>query len=178
MAPSGPLHAFIDESGRPGKNKFMLCAATVVSADISDIRARLLELRPRGSSRIHMKNAGKDAARIINGVATLEAHSYLYVVQKSCLTREARDLALTRVFEHLDDMSVRRAVIESCNQDHEDRKIIQSVLGSDPELEYVHEPAGSENPLLWIPDIHAWAWGRKGEARKAIEHRITVEVLK
>lgn len=77
MAIMGPLHAFIDESGRTGKNKFMICAATIVSSDVSSIRASMLELRQKGASRIHMKNAGKDAQRIINGVAKLEAHSYL-----------------------------------------------------------------------------------------------------
>lgn len=111
-------------------------------------------------------------------MSTSRGERPLYVVQKSCLTRAARDLALTRAFQCLDDLGVRRAVIESCNQDHADRKIIKDVLGPDPALEYVHEPAGIDNPLLWIPDVHAWAWGRKGDARKAIAHRITVEVLK
>lgn len=177
MATSRKLHAFIDESGRSGKNKFMICAATVTPADVGSIKASMLALRPKGASRIHMKSVGKDAQRIINGVAELEAHSYLYVVQKTCLTRTARDLALTRVFQHLDKIGVARAVIESCDQDPADRKVIRDALGQDPVLEYTHEPAGADNPLLWIPDVHAWAWGRKGTARAAIAHRITVKVL-
>ncbi|QSE87955.1 hypothetical protein JWS13_04380 (plasmid) [Rhodococcus pseudokoreensis] len=171
------MHAFIDESGRPGKNKFMICAATVTSADVSGIRASMLALRAKGTSRIHMKSAGKDAQRIINGVAALEAHSYLYVVRKACPTRVARDLALAQVFGRLDELGVARAVIESCDQDTEDRKVIRGVLGHDPVLEYLHEPAGADNPLLWIPDVHAWAWGRGGTAKAAIAHRVTVEFL-
>ncbi|WP_233463914.1 hypothetical protein [Nocardia gipuzkoensis] len=121
--------------------------------------------------------ARKSQLPIIRAVAGLEAHSYLYVVTKPCPTRVARDLALGQAFTKLREVGVSRAVIESCDQDAEDRRVIHGVLGSDSPVEYHHEPAGATNPLLWIPDIHAWAWGRGGTVRQAIEHRITVEVL-
>lgn len=178
MASSGVLHAFIDESGRTGKDKYMVCASTLTSSDVSGIRTGMLALRTRGTSRIHMKNEGRNAQRIINGVAALDVHSYLYVVRKSCNFRTARDLAFSELFGRLSTIGVKRAVIESCGEDHRDRKIIHDVLSHNPALEYLHEPASTGNPLLWIPDVHAWAWGRGGKARAAIEHRVTVQVLK
>lgn len=180
MPDGGPLHAYIDESGRPGKNKFMICAVTITPAHTARMKSDVLALRPKGSSRIHMKSVEKKSQLpIIRGVAELEAHSYMYVVTKSCPTRVARDQALSQAFTKLREIGVSRAVIESCAQDREDRKAIRGVLGSDSPMEYHHEPAGSTNPLLWLPDIHAWAWGRNGAARQAIGRRIiTVEVLK
>lgn len=179
MAGGGQLHAYIDESGRPGQNKFMICAATITSADAARTKADMLALRPKGASRIHMKTVHRQhQLPIIRGVARIEAHSYLYVVRKPCSTRVARDQALGRVFAKLREVGVSRAVIESCAQDDEDRKVIHGVLGSNSPVAYHHEPAGAGNPLLWIPDVHAWAWGRGGQAKKAIEHRITVEILK
>lgn len=172
------LHAYLDESGRHGQNKFMICAATVTSAHATKMKIEMQKLRPPGSSRIHMKSMEKKRQLpIIRGVAALDAHSHLFVVTKSCSTRVARDLALGEAFIAIREMGVSRAVIESCDQDKEDRRVIHGVLGADPSLDYHHEPAGATNPLLWIPDVHAWAWGRGGTARKAVEHRITVRLL-
>ncbi|MCW2093426.1 UNVERIFIED_ORG: hypothetical protein M2328_006779 [Rhodococcus erythropolis] len=169
------MHAFIDESGRKGS--FMMCAATVTNGDVTSLKGELNRIRPKGSSRIHMKNVGKDAGRIVKAVAELDAHSYLFVVKKKCATRVARDMALTGTFTRLQELGTTRAVIESCSQDSEDRRVIRSVLGGSPTMEYIHEPAGSGNPLLWIPDVHAWAWGRGGTFKSDISHRITVEYL-
>ncbi|MGW1743736.1 hypothetical protein ACWCPQ_33630 [Nocardia sp. NPDC001965] len=172
------LHAYLDESGRQGKNKFMICAATVTSAGTAKMKTEIQKLRPPGSRRIHMKSVEKKLQlSIIRGVAALDAHSHLFVVTKPCSTRVARDLALGEAFMAMRELGVSRAVIESCDQDKEDRRVIHGVLGADSPLNYHHEPAGATNPLLWIPDVHAWAWGRGGTAREAVEHRITVQYL-
>lgn len=170
------VHAYIDESGRQ-KAKFMMCAATVALGDVAVIRDELLRIRPKGSSRIHMKSAGKEAGRIIRAVSELDVHSYLFVVNKDCAVRDARDLALTQTFEKLRDLGVTRTVIESCSQDSEDRRIIQQVLGSSPAMEYRHEQGNTGTPLLWIPDVHAWAWGRSATFRAIVAPRVTVEYV-
>ena len=166
-------HAFIDESERSNKG-FMLCAVTVVEGDVAVLRTQLAALRPKTTGRIHMKSvANGDRMKIITAIAGLEAHSKLYVVTKKCSAREARDIALSSAFADLSGMDVVRTVIESCNQDVEDRRIIHNILGPDPDLQYHHEPASMNNPMLWLPDVHAWAWGRGGKYKRAIEHRIT-----
>ncbi|MFD7011201.1 hypothetical protein [Rhodococcus jostii] len=69
-------------------------------------------------------------------------------------------------------MQVTNVVIESCDQDREDNRIIRDELGGDPPFVYTHDRP--TNPLLWIPDVHAWAWGGSGSMRAKIAHRITV----
>lgn len=166
-------HIFVDESARQGR--YILCATAIAAANTNRIRTAVMALRPKGSSRIHMKQVDKRSALpIIAGVAALDARSTLFVVHKRCSTREARDLALGVAFDHLYKCGAVRAVIESCDQDQEDRRVIRNAIGTQNLLQYNHEPAGCTNALLWIPDIHAWAWGRGGKARQAIGHRITV----
>ncbi|WP_404316269.1 hypothetical protein [Prescottella equi] len=168
------MHAFIDESKRDG---YILCAVTVAAGDVVALRKQMEALRPRGSSRIHMKSASKkDAPKLVTEVAKLDAESRLYVVKTRKLTeRSARDLSLAAAARDLASLSVSRVVIESCDQDHEDNRVIREAVGADAPFTYHHDRPN--NPLLWIPDVHAWAWGRGGEMRRRIAHRIQVYEL-
>lgn len=167
------MHVFIDESKR---GSYLLCAVTVASGDVRILRNQLESLRPRGHRRIHMKNAGKHAGRIVDGVARLDAHSTLFVVKDPRLSeREARDCSLKAATRVLMSKPVTRVVIESCDQDREDNRVLRDAVGPNPPFSYQHE--GPSNPLLWLPDVHAWAWGRGGTMRQKIEHRIDVTHL-
>ncbi|HEX9856702.1 MAG TPA: hypothetical protein VGC47_15430 [Acidimicrobiia bacterium] len=55
-------------------------------------------------------------------------------------------------------------------QDERDRAAIYRALGSDPNppLTYSHHTPTNE-PLLWVPDAVAWAWGRGGSWRRWIQ---------
>ncbi|NKS56623.1 hypothetical protein GS504_03580 [Rhodococcus hoagii] len=64
------MHAFIDESKRNG---YILCAVTVAAGDVAVLRRQMESLRPRGSSRIHMKSVDKAAPKIVSEVAKLNA---------------------------------------------------------------------------------------------------------
>lgn len=164
------MHAYIDESKRNG---YLLCAVTVANDDVDTLRRQLRDLCPKGDARIHMKSAGKKAPRIVDGVAALNAHSTLFIVKPPGLSdRQARDRALAAAAPHLEASPVVRVVIESCNQDKEDKRIIRHSVGADPSFTYHHETPA--NPLLWLPDVHAWAWGRGGSIRQKIQHRIKV----
>lgn len=166
-------HAYIDESKRPNSG-FMLCAVTVIEGDVAEYRNTMKSLRPNGAARLHMKNVrGADRMKIVSAVAQLEAHSRIYVVKKRCSEREARDMALRSAFLDLNGMDVARVVVESCDQDPKDRQVIRHALGPSPDMTYDHEPASMNNPLLALPDVHAWAWGRGGIYKAAIKHRIT-----
>ncbi|NKY54553.1 hypothetical protein HGA08_30710 [Nocardia vermiculata] len=68
-----PVHAFIDESKRDG---YLLCAVTVAVGDVTPLRKQMDALRPRGSSRIHMKSVSKkDAPKLVTEVAKFNATS-------------------------------------------------------------------------------------------------------
>lgn len=170
MAESDFMQAYIDESKRNG---YILCAVTVANGDVDTLRRQLRDLCPKGDARIHMKSAGKKAPRIVDGVAALSANSTLFIVKSPKLSdRRARDRALAAAALHLEASSVARVVIESCNQDAEDKRIIRHTVGTNPSFTYHHETPA--NPLLWLPDVHAWAWGRGGAMRQKIQHRIEV----
>ncbi|HWB34749.1 MAG TPA: hypothetical protein VHA75_01865, partial [Rugosimonospora sp.] len=66
---------------------------------------------------------------------------------------------------------VTRLVIESREgRDHIDRRTIYTALqslGVPPSLRYEHL-RGHEEPLLWIPDAIAWAYGAGGDWRRRI----------
>ncbi|BAH51903.1 hypothetical protein [Rhodococcus opacus] len=161
------MHAFIDESKR---GEYALCAGTVATVDLTLLRRQMNALRPPGHTRIHMTGVGKKLApKIVSEVARLEATSRLYVVgSKKMNEGQARDVALAAAIRDLAQMPVTNLVIESCDQDREDNRIIREQLGAAP-FRYTHDPP--TNPLLWIPDVHAWAWGRGGSMRAKIAHR-------
>jgi hypothetical protein len=164
------VHAFIDESKR---GDYILCAVTIAPGDVADLRKRMESLRPRGATRIHMKSCGREAGKIVTEVAKLDVSSRLYVLKPAKLTeRQARDVTLEVAVRDLAEQPVSRLIIESCDQDQEDRRVIHQTLGPQHLLEYQHERP--TNPLLWLPDVHAWAWGRGGAMRSKIEHKIEV----
>lgn len=84
--------------------------------------------------------------------------------------RQARDVTLAAAVRDLAQMPATNPIIESCDQDHEDNRIIRDELGAGAPSRYSHDRPG--NPLLRLPDVHAWAWGRGGSMGAKIAHRI------
>lgn len=85
--------------------------------------------------------------------------------------RAARDHCLRAAIDHLICAGVSRLTIESCDQDKHDRQVIQSVVAgrvSGSDFQYVHERPAVE-PLLWLPDMVAWAFGKGGDWRRRAE---------
>ncbi len=81
--------------------------------------------------------------------------------------RRARDLCLVGLVETLTAAGVDQLVLESCDQDREDRVVLaRAVRELDPPLPlgYAHRRP-REEILLWLPDVIAWAYGRGGEWR-------------
>src|SRR5690606_40565876 len=81
----------------PAPYTLSLHDALPISSGVDEMRKRMRELCPKGSSRIHMKSVDrKTAPKIVTEVAKLNAESRLYVVKSRKLSeREARDLTLT-----------------------------------------------------------------------------------
>ena len=81
--------------------------------------------------------------------------------------RTARDECLRTMMSAMDAIATDLLVIESCGQDHQDNLVIRQCLShpvANPRMAYRHASPVSE-PLLWLPDIVAWAYGRSGEWR-------------
>lgn len=170
-------HAFIDESTRG--HRYLICAVTLSSADVGAARASLRSLLPRGQRRIHFATESDQRRRsLLKDMATIDTIATVYFADHRDQVH-ARGAILTTAITRMHQARVSRLVLESRdNQDHRDRAVIYETLGPDPAppLEYTHATAAAE-PLLWIPDAVAWAWGRGGAWRRQVEALGLVETV-
>ena len=84
----------------------------------------------------------------------------------------ARRLAIAALLNDLVALDGRRLIIErrEPSQDQRERSQIAVALqtGMAPEkLDYAHL-GGHEEPLLWVADAVAWAWGAGGQWRRRV----------
>ncbi|WP_239003643.1 hypothetical protein [Nocardia panacis] len=93
--------------------------------------------------------------------------------------RSARDAALAAMAVRLDDLGVRQLWIESCGQDRRDREVLRNALdsASGSGFPYRHTGGGDE-PLLWLPDVIAWAYGKGGQFRREVKDMVTVREVR
>lgn len=171
-----PKHAFIDESVRAASG-YMICAATVGSGDLPNIRSALRGMRLGGQSRIHMGKESPSRRRaLLADIGGLDVTTHLFIVsQRGVSDRVLRDLCLQEVGLRLPQMGVSRLVIESCDQDKQDVLVLRGALLKADKLKgvtYHHERPAAE-PLLWLPDMVAWAYGRGGEWQRRAKLLIT-----
>lgn len=161
-------HAFTDESVRRGT--YIVCAVTVSSSDLGAARTALRSLRARGQRRIHFSTESDQRRRqLLKEMSTLKLTSTIYVAKhRDEIAARAAILATAAVDLH--GSGVTRLVLEAREgQDKRDRATLYSALGPhpNPEFNYTHhKPAGE--PLLWVPDAVAWAWGRGGRWRQRV----------
>ena len=162
-------HAFADESCRRGM--YLMCAASVSVSDLEPTRRSLRRLRLRGQQRIHFASESNSRRKsILTALADLNVSTLVYVTTGGKQT-SARRAILQKMVPDLRSKGVALFVLDSRQgQDHKDRATIHSLLGSNPEpaFEYYHHRSAHE-PILWIPDAVAWAWGRGGNWRKQVE---------
>ncbi|MEV0158392.1 hypothetical protein AB0H57_32600 [Micromonospora sp. NPDC050686] len=155
------MHVFVDESRRA---RYMVAAAIVPMTDLAGMRASLKGLRLPGQQRIHFrKESDRQRRRILSQVVRLSPTVWIFeapgpeeVARAACLTAMVDDLTVLRP-QHL--------ILESRgdHRDRVDRRIIRAALEkSDHGVQYRHLE-GRHEPLLWIPDVVAWAHGAGGE---------------
>jgi hypothetical protein len=155
--------AFVDESKRKG---YMLCAVVVDQAEFATVRKALTRVKGR-PSRIHMSGLHLDECfAYARTLGELDVTSVV-AAARGRADRAARDLLLRQLIPHLLEMGVRDLVIESCQQDQEDRRTLRELLGPSPAMQYRHD--GKADPLLAMPDIGGWAHGRGGRYRAAVK---------
>ncbi|MES2169456.1 MAG: hypothetical protein V4479_01855, partial [Actinomycetota bacterium] len=76
--------------------------------------------------------------------------------------RSARDAAFAELTTQLSELDVGRLIIESCDQDRRDVQVIGdrlAALGLLGSID-IHHMNPHDEPLLWIPDAIAWAYGK------------------
>lgn len=162
-------HAFIDESTRRGT--YLICVATCVPNELARTRQALRRLLLPGQHRLHFATESDRRRRLIlSRLSELAATSVVYRAEHRDQPA-ARAAILDRAAKELHVEGVTSLTIESRRgQDHHDRAVIYRALGPDQALAYRHMTA-AEEPMLWIPDAIAWAYGRGGDWKRQL-HRL------
>ncbi|MFF0575263.1 hypothetical protein [Streptosporangium saharense] len=160
-------HAFIDESARGG---YLVCAVVLTPKNLLTSRQALRRLCKPGQQRIHMSSESDSRRReILSGIRGLGMEAHVYQAElKGRSQRAVRDDCLRAAVPDLVLMGISRLVIESCDQDRQDRLVVHEMLGkaeAHDRMAYGHGRPSSE-PLLWVPDALAWAYGKGGDWRR------------
>lgn len=155
------MRAYLDESIRG--SRYLICATTCIEGELSPVRTALRSHLKAGQHRLHfVSESDRRRKTILDQIAELQIVSMLYVT-KDGNERAARARLLVAAAQDLESAGCDYLTIESReNRDHLDRQVLYGVLGAHPKVCHQHLAAAAE-PLLWIPDAIAWAYGRGGE---------------
>ena len=163
------MHAYADESVR-GRD-YIICVTSIPSRDVKTARRKLRTLTARGQRRIHFATESDQRRRaLLSQIATVGTSSVIYIARHRDQVA-ARAAIVKVVAADLLTSGVTFFVLESREeQDHRDRAIISGELGTfrPPPFGYTHKTPGGE-PLLWVPDAVAWAWGRGNKWRTTVQ---------
>lgn len=172
------LHAYADESYRRGS--YLICAATVAVHERGAAQKEMRGLLAPRQRRLHFVDESDRRRRIIlSAIATLETSTVIYVASDRSQSA-ARAAILGTMVPDLHRRGVNRLVLDSREGlDGKDRATIHRAvrLSRIDGFSYVHQHSASE-PLLWVPDAVAWAWGRGGDwRRRCVDLDLITEVL-
>ncbi|MBV9161382.1 MAG: hypothetical protein JO309_13815 [Pseudonocardiales bacterium] len=178
------LHAFVDES-EPSAGAYLLAAAVITGDHLDTARTTIDALRLRGQRKLHWH--GENDNRRMLGIKTIATLPALHLV----VIRAARDegserrrrLCLRRLLCELDQAGVGHVVLErrQRSQDQADSQLLSAlrtaklITGG---LRMDHA-AGTEEPLLWLPDFVAGAAGAARRGNHSYQDELTglVQIL-
>jgi hypothetical protein len=165
-----PVEVFIDESRR---SDYLLAAVAVDSRDLKAMRAATRRLLLPRERRLHF---AKETASRRRGLLDQMARQGCAVGIFVCRSpdRVARALLLEAVVsKHRQEL--RRLVLESrAERDVIDQRqlIATRLSGLFPHNATFEHLLPYEEPLLWIADAAAWAWGAGGDWRRRADPMI------
>ena len=147
-----------------------MCSVSINQKSQYLIRNSILKIDRGASRRIHMSEASKSQRRnYISAIEEYEISSRIYVASTGYEKHEARprERCLKAIFQ--DYAESESITIESGSVDHLDRNLINRSVSERIRFPRVMHIEPNREPLLWLPDIIAWAYGRGGEWKKSIE---------
>ena len=163
------VHAFVDESQR-GPH-YLMAAALIDPGGLAAARAHLRAMLLPGQRRLHFAKERPPRRRsLLTAMSDLKVRVRLY--ESTEKEEAARQRVMAALLADLVAWRGRRMVIESrhySQNDKERQAIAKAVRSGDaPEdLIYDHMRA-HEEPLLWVADAVAWAYGARGEWRPRV----------
>ena len=162
------VQAFVDESQR---KRYMICAAIISPNVMKEVREELRKLLLPQQRRLHFVNESTQRRRRCLAImAELPVRARMYTSQQN--ESVARELLLGHLLSDLLPLKCQRLIIESRerNQNTRERGQIAAAIrkGVAPQMTYDHMRP-HEEPLLWISDAIAWAYGAGGEWRSKVD---------
>jgi hypothetical protein len=165
------VHVFVDESHR---DAYLMCAARVDPQSLDGLRRLMRSFALRGQRRLHfVKERPGRKREILDVLARENFTARIYLCRGPA--KIARILCLEQLVIDLEEPRASRLVIEPVESLRaQDTEVIDRIARRHPGLEgltHCHLSPGNE-PLLWLPDAVAWAYGAGGEWRRRIEQVI------
>ena len=160
--------AFVDESIR-GQRYLMACVL-VEARHLTRVRRATAALADEGK-RLHFHQELNSTRRsALEVFATMPVRVQVAVCHRRHGVTEflARDACLAAIVQSLQEQTVPRLTIETRQDDRDDRRTIAKSRLPEPPLVFDHR-RGSREPLLWIADAVAWAFGAGGRWLPLVE---------
>ena len=171
-------HAFVDESVRG--QLYIMCSVVAATDELDAARRALRSLRAPGQRRIHFATeSDRRRKALLAAMSRLNTAPVVYFAHDRNQVA-ARAAILAAMLPELQSSDDRHLVLESRQgQDKRDCSIVYGSVGPHPKspFSYTHCPASGE-PLLWVADGVAWAWGRGGRWRTEITDLDLVAAVK
>ena len=164
---------YIDESER--NKTFFLVGCQISPNHRKHASKTLRSLRLSGQQRIHLNSESDNRRKyIVNEIAKLEFDSVIVRTNFQGTNKIARQTCIRALAEFAFNQGVTHMVIELNTSIEADTKTLQHARSQWPNVSCIfsHMPPQSE-PLLWLPDIVAWTFGRGQEWRRMLESKIT-----
>ena len=174
------VQAFVDESKRRGI--YLVCAVLIDPKELAHTRASLRAMRLPQQRRLHFsKESSQRRQFLLEEVARLPVRAWVY----SSTAKEpyARQEIMAALLNELSAVDCERLIIERREAGQDARESAQIAAASrggqvPAEMSYDHL-SGHEEPLLWVADAVAWAYGAGGQWRrrsaKLIECALSVD---
>lgn len=164
-----PFNTYIDESAR---NSYLLVGVNVDLSQIHNIRQSMRDLRTRDSLHIHMYRESRGRQEhILQVVSKLDVSAWVVSVSSATAKDpEARNLAVKEIANVKSVHQSKLITFDYINRHRSDNAILRNIAhGVDYQFPHYRHMNSRHEPLLWLPDIIAWCYGRGGSWREAVE---------
>lgn len=169
---------FVDESLRP--QSYFLVSVAIASNLIERLRHEMRNTLPNHGKQFHMyKETTATKKRALSFVAQLDLKFTIVSNYRTELSKvQARSECITKLCSLELIQTASFLTFDSTNSWEIDRRILKSAAQSSAYYfpTYRHVSSKSE-PLLWLPDIVAWSWGRGSDWKSLISHLVHEIIL-
>lgn len=163
------LNCYIDESIR---GEYILCVVYVKADQLNTIRHQVKNLRHPNRASIHIQEESKSTQNSIRRqISTISCRAQIFTAStRNQPISVARTTTLRRAVLHSSRLEVNLITLDASNSLLRDRKNINDIAAShNIRVPHYRHMNSRHEPLLWLPDIVAWCYGRGGVWKEAVD---------